>query len=87
VSRLKRGQVFIIDGNSVIHIAQKWRAGKEKNLFSTLFGKVVSTEEESKNTVYVGCKSIKATQANCQGCNTQYHKDTIAKTQYFGSEF
>ncbi|TFH09704.1 MAG: hypothetical protein E4H14_03925 [Candidatus Thorarchaeota archaeon] len=59
---------FLAKNGDPIHSGKIWKKGAESGLFLTSCGRVVSTNQESKETGHVGYRIVPAKQATCSDC-------------------
>ncbi len=59
---------FLIKDGEPMHLGEVWMRGNEKGLFVTSCGLMVSINNESEETAYVGYRIVTAKQATCVDC-------------------
>ena len=65
---LPRGKVYVTREGDLCHIASRWHGQREKDLYVTMCGIVVSTLPYSPRTTNVGYHVHKNGSCNCTKC-------------------
>jgi hypothetical protein len=65
---LPRGKVFVKRDDEMCHIACRWHGQRDKDLYITLCGKVVSTRTDSTRTTNVGYEVYHRGSCECIKC-------------------
>ncbi len=67
---LPRGKVYVTRDGDICHIACRWHGQRDKDLYITLCGKVVSTKSHSMKTTNVGYHVHHRGMCDCVKCAT-----------------
>jgi hypothetical protein len=82
--RFRETGPFLAKDGEPIHSGKIWKKGTESGLFLTSCGRVVSTNQESRETGHVGYRIVPAKQATCSDCTLSEGKavlDSVAHSR------
>ncbi len=77
---LPRGKVYVQKEGDLCHIASRWHGQREKDLYVTLCGKVVSTRPDSPRTDNVGYHVDKVGVCTCAKCRIHLGQKMLMNT-------
>ncbi len=75
--RFEEKTLFLTREGESIHSGEIWKKGSESGLFLTSCGRVVSINQESKDTAHVGYRIVAAEHATCRDCSMNEGKAVL----------
>lgn len=80
--RFEEKTLFLTREDESIHSGEIWKKGSESGLFLTSCGRVVSINQESKDTAHVGYRIVAAEQATCRDCSLNEGKAVLDRVRH-----